>query len=104
MAEADDAKDDLNDGVPANDPEPVVTAYMAGSAEEAMVIRGLLESAGISSPGSESADPFPIPENPESPHGLAILVLESQADEAREIIEEYQKSSTAKSADANPDA
>jgi hypothetical protein len=104
MSEADDAKNNRNDGVPANDPEPAVIAYMAGSPEEAMVIRGLLESAGITSPGSESSDPFPIPENPESPHGLAVIVLESQADEAREIIDEYQKAGTAKSSDANPDA
>jgi Putative prokaryotic signal transducing protein len=84
------------------DPEPVVTAYMAESASEAMVIRGLLESAGISSPGSVSTDPFPIPENPESPHGMEIIVLESQADEARAIIEEYQKGNrpTAAGADA----
>jgi hypothetical protein len=103
MADSDELKE-MNDGVPENDTEPSVVAYKAGSAEEAMVIRGLLESAGITSPGSASADPFPIPENPESPHGVEIVVLESQADEAREIIEEYQKAGTAKLADANPDA
>jgi hypothetical protein len=103
MADADDVKD-LNDGVPANDTEPSVVAYRAGSAEEAMVIRGLLESAGIVSPGSASSDPFPIPENPENPHGVEIVVLESQAEDAREIIEEYQKAGTAKLSDANPDA
>jgi hypothetical protein len=81
------------------DPEPVVTAYMAESATEAMVIRGLLESAGISSPGSVSTDPFPIPENPESPHGLEIIVLESQAEEARAIIAGYQKGSDVKATD-----
>jgi hypothetical protein len=83
------------------DPEPVVTAYMAESASEAMVIRGLLESAGISSPGSVSTDPFPIPENPESPHGLEVIVLESQADEARAIIEAYQKGNATKAAGAD---
>ena len=103
MADADELKE-MNDGVPDNDTEPSVVAYKAGSAEEAMVIRGLLESAGIVSPGSASADPFPIPENPENPHGVEIVVLESQADEAREIIEEYQKTGAAKAADANPDA
>ena len=103
MAEDDELKN-MNDGVPENDTEPSVVAYKAGSAEEAMVIRGLLESAGITSPGSASADPFPIPENPENPHGVEIVVLESQAEEAREIIEEYQKAGVANSADANPDA
>jgi hypothetical protein len=63
----------------AHDPsqERVVVAYTAGTAAEAMVIRGLLESAGISSPGSGSNDPFPL--------------LEPRAEEARQLIEEYQK-------------
>ena len=48
--------------------EKVVIAHVAENATEALVIRGLLESAGIQSPGSVSTDPFPIPENPEGPH------------------------------------
>jgi hypothetical protein len=71
--------------------EKVVVAYTAGSAEEAMVIRGLLASNGIESPGSESTDPFPLNEPLDASHGVDILVLESQADEARRIIEEYLK-------------
>jgi hypothetical protein len=67
----------------------VVVAHTAESATEAMVIRSLLESAGIATPGSVSTDPFPIPEDPENPHNLEILVLESQADEARKVIAEY---------------
>jgi hypothetical protein len=63
---------------------------MAENATEALVIRGLLQSKGIQSPGSVSTDPFPIPENPEGPHNVDIFVLESQADEARKIIAEYQ--------------
>jgi hypothetical protein len=70
--------------------ERVVIAHMAENATEALVIRGLLESAGIRSPGSVSTDPFPIPENPEGPHNVEIFVLESQVDEARKIIAEYQ--------------
>ncbi len=70
--------------------ERVVIAHVAENATEALVIRGLLESAGIQSPGSVSTDPFPIPENPEGPHNVEIFVLESQADEARKIIAEYQ--------------
>jgi hypothetical protein len=69
--------------------ERVVVAHVAESATEAMVIRSLLESAGIATPGSVSTDPFPIPEDPENPHNLEILVLESQADEARKVIAEY---------------
>ena len=69
--------------------ERVVVAHTAESATEAMVIRSLLESAGIATPGSVSTDPFPIPEDPENPHNLEILVLESQAEEARKVITEY---------------
>ena len=47
--------------------EAVVVAHTAESATEAMVIRSLLQSAGILTPGSVSTDPFPIPENPEEP-------------------------------------
>jgi hypothetical protein len=71
--------------------EPVVVAYVAESASEAMVIRGLLESAGIQTPGSVSTDPFPIPESPEVPSNLDIFVVESQLEEARALIDEYQK-------------
>jgi len=54
-----------------------------------MVIRGLLESAGIASPASTSTDPFPLREPPKGTHGVEIQVLESQADEARRIIADY---------------
>ena len=81
--------------------ERVVVAHLAESATEAMVIRSLLESAGIASPGSVSTDPFPIPENPEDPHNLEILVLESEADEARKIIAEYLAGNTALTEDTN---
>jgi hypothetical protein len=74
--------------------EALVVAHVADNATEALVIRGLLQSAGIESPGSVSSDPFPIPENPEGPHGTEIFVLESQVDEARKIIAEYTKSDT----------
>lgn len=67
----------------------VVNAYTAGTASEAMVIRGLLESAGIRSPGPVTADPFPLNDPPQGTHGVEIYVLESQRLEARRIIEEY---------------
>jgi hypothetical protein len=72
--------------------EALVVAHVAENATEALVIRGLLQSAGIDSPGSVSSDPFPIPENPEGPHGTEIFVLESQVEEARKVIAEYTKS------------
>ncbi|MFY9804093.1 MAG: hypothetical protein WA211_05995 [Candidatus Acidiferrales bacterium] len=81
--------------------ERVVVAHTAESSTEAMVIRSLLESAGIASPGSVSSDPFPIPENPEGPHNLEIQVLESQADEARKVIAEYLAGNATLTEDTN---
>ncbi len=69
--------------------EPVVVVHEAGTWTEALVIRGLLESAGIESPASTSTDPFPMREPPKGIHGVEILVLESQAEDARHIIAEY---------------
>ncbi len=55
-----------------------------------MVIRGLLESTGIDSPAPTSTDPFPLREPPKGTHGVEILVLASQADDARSIIADYR--------------
>jgi hypothetical protein len=87
----------------AHDPsqERVVVAYTAGTAAEAMVIRGLLESAGISSPGSGSNDPFPLRESPEGTHGVEVYVLEPRAEEARQLIEEYQKGNQSSAAEGD---
>jgi hypothetical protein len=71
--------------------ERVINVHTAGSPVEAMVIRGLLQSKGIASPGSVSSDPFPLHETPEGTHGVEIMVLESQAAEAQRVIEEYLK-------------
>lgn len=69
--------------------EPVVIVHQAGTWTEALVIRGLLGSAGINSPPSTFTDPFPLREPPKGTHGVEILVLASQADEARRIIADY---------------
>jgi hypothetical protein len=69
--------------------ERVVIVHIAGTLAEAMVIRGLLESANVQSPGSVTSDPFPLREPPEGMSGVEIVALESQADEARRIIAEY---------------
>jgi hypothetical protein len=85
----------MNQGVAmATDPhrEKSVVIHTAGSATEAMVIRGLLESAGISSPGSSTTEPFPMDEPREGARGTDILVLQSQAEQARRIIADYIKS------------
>jgi hypothetical protein len=56
------------------------------------VIRGLLESAGIVSPGSASTDPFPMRDAPEGFRDTEIIVMESQAEKARRIIADYLNS------------
>lgn len=67
----------------------VVRVHTAGTTSEAMVIRGLLESEGISSPGSVSHDPFPLRETPEGTHGVEVYALESHAEEAKKIIADH---------------
>jgi hypothetical protein len=84
---------------PHHSQEKVVVAYAAGNAEEAMVIRGLLASNGIHSPGSASTDPFPMSEPLDGSHGVDVLVLESQADKARKMIAEYLKDNASSSSD-----
>ena len=69
--------------------EAVIVVHQAGTWTEAVVLRGLLESAGIASPASTSSDPFPMREPPKGTHGVEILVLASQADDARRIIADY---------------
>ena len=72
--------------------ERSVLVHQAGTSTEAVVIRGLLESAGIASPGSAGSDPFPMREPPEGFRDTDIVVLESQAEDARRVISEYQTS------------
>ena len=70
--------------------ERAVLVHTADSIGEAMVIRGLLESAGIRSPGSASSNPFPVSESPGGGRSVEVYALESQADEARKLIEQMQ--------------
>jgi len=69
--------------------DKTVVVHRAGTATEAMVIRGLLESAGISSPAPTAHTPFPMRESPKGFRDTDIVVLESDADEARRIISEH---------------
>ncbi len=64
---------------------------------EAMVIRSLLQSAGIRSPGSVSMDPFPLREAPEGTHGEEIVVMESEAKTAKEVIATYLRAGSSDS-------
>ena len=83
--------------------ERTVVVHQAGSSTEAMIIRGLLESAGIESPASTTTDPFPMNEPPKGTHAVEILVLESQAEEARRIIEDYLDNSEIAPAEGSPE-
>lgn len=71
--------------------EKTVVIHTAGSAVEAVVIRGLLESAGMTSPNPVSSDPFPMGQAVAGFRDTDVIVLESQADEARRIIADYLK-------------
>lgn len=76
----------------AENRDRVVNVHTAGTIAEAMVIRSLLESAGIYSPDPLVGDPFPLREPPEGTHGVEIFVLESQAGQAEQIIKDYLNS------------
>lgn len=76
----------------AGNRDRVVNVHTAGTIAEAMVIRSLLESAGILSPDPIVSDPFPLREPPKGTHGVEIFVLESQAAQAEKIIEDYLNS------------
>jgi hypothetical protein len=69
--------------------EPFVVIYEAESAEEATILRGLLQSAGIESPPAIFSDPFPVPNISEITHGAEIMVRASQAKDARQILKSY---------------
>jgi Putative prokaryotic signal transducing protein len=62
--------------------EKLVKIFDTQDESEGMVVRGLLASAGIDAilQSEEATDVFPV-------GGLALLVREEQADEARQIIE-----------------
>ena len=67
-----------------------VVVHTADTLAEAMVIRSVLQSEGIESPGSVSTDPFPLREVPEgSTHSLEIYAPASQALEAESAIQDH---------------
>jgi hypothetical protein len=66
--------------------EPLSVVYTAGSWIEAVVVRGLLESAGIESPALGDGN---LPDLTPIFSGIEIYTLESQADRARELIAEH---------------
>jgi hypothetical protein len=88
---------DSSEGKPE---EPFVVIYEPETLEEAAIVRGLLQSAGIESPLPTFTDPFPLPAYSEITHGTEVLVRVSQADDARQILKTYAESSGQRSSDA----
>jgi len=80
--------------VPSHRPDPyekLVKVFDTEQESEAMVVKGLLESAGIDADMTSldaPQDTFP------GVGGTIILVREEQADEARGVIEAYRQSPT----------
>ena len=75
-------------GNPAPQPnENLVTVFETEQESEALVVRGLLESAGIDAElgESENADVFPV-------GAVGVLVREEDAEQARQVLEEYRRS------------
>jgi hypothetical protein len=66
-----------------------VLVHTAGTLAEAMVIRSVLQSEGIQSPGSVTTDPFPLRDVPEGTHGVEIYAPASQAREAELAIQAH---------------
>ncbi|HKM90557.1 MAG TPA: hypothetical protein VJX29_08080 [Candidatus Acidoferrales bacterium] len=72
--------------------DAIVIVHRATTSTEAMVIRGLLESAGLKVPDFSPGEPFPMHTLPGGMAEGDILVLSSQADDARRIIADYLSS------------
>jgi len=72
--------------------DAVVIVHRATTSTEAMVIRGLLESAGLKVPDFSPGEPFPMHTPPAGMTDGDIIVLSSQAEDARRIIAEYLSS------------
>ena len=83
---------------PQGDPE-LVEVFETPQESEAMVVHGLLESAGIESAviTGEAQDVLA------GVGGMIIRVSPEQADEARRIIEEYRNTSTSDDDDEDED-
>jgi hypothetical protein len=83
-----------------NPQEQLVKVFDAEQESEALVVRGLLESNGIESivrPNDLEQDLFPV-------GGVAIMVREEQAQEARELIEAYRQEPAAEDEELSEEA
>jgi len=69
--------------------ESIIVVHTSRSWTEAVVVRGLLESAGIEAAELGAGTLSPMPDLAPVLYGIDIYVLESQAARAREIIAAY---------------
>lgn len=81
--------------------EAIVRVHTARSWTEAVVVRGLLESAGIAATELGVAGPTPMPDLAPLLYGIDIFVLKSQQDSARQLIAEHQDELDAEWQDAD---
>jgi len=83
-----------------NPKEKLVKVFDAEQESEALVVRGLLETSGIetlSQPNDLEQDLFPV-------GGVAILVREEQAEEARQLIESSRQQGAAEDPELSEEA
>jgi hypothetical protein len=74
---------------PLRTDEAIVAVHTSRSWTEAVVVRGLLESEGITATELGVGTPSPLPDLAPVLYGIEIFVLASQADRARGLIAEY---------------
>jgi Putative prokaryotic signal transducing protein len=78
---------------PKNEHDNLVKVFEATTVSEALVVRGLLKSAGIYAPDFDSTEPFALNDPPEGSRDSEVWVPESQAEDARRIIADATRSS-----------
>lgn len=73
--------------------DALVIVHRATTSTEAMIIRSVLESAGLKVPDFTPGEPFPMHVPPAGMTDGDIAVLSSQAEDAKRIIADYLSSS-----------
>ncbi len=71
---------------PKTSNDPFIVVFEAETPAEAVVLRSLLESAGIESPQPTFTDPFPFGFSSVLARDTSVLARESQSEDARLLI------------------
>lgn len=69
--------------------DPFIIIYETDTPEEALILRGLLESAGIESPASSFTEPIPLHDYSDVTRRARVMVRTSQVEDARRILLSY---------------